>query len=48
MPNLRLEGLMTMAPLTMDKEVVRTAFARAGNCSRKSSPKKSPAHVSIT
>jgi pyridoxal phosphate enzyme (YggS family) len=29
MPNLRLEGLMTMAPLTMDKEVVRSCFARA-------------------
>jgi hypothetical protein len=29
MPNLRLEGLMTMAPLTLDKEVVRTAFGRA-------------------
>lgn len=29
MPNLRLEGMMTMAPLTMDKELVRAAFARA-------------------
>jgi hypothetical protein len=29
MPNLRLEGLMTMAPLTMDKEVIRSCFARA-------------------
>jgi PLP dependent protein len=29
MPNLRLEGLMTMAPLTMDKELVRSCFARA-------------------
>jgi pyridoxal phosphate enzyme (YggS family) len=29
MPNLRLEGLMTMAPLTMDKEIVRSCFARA-------------------
>ncbi|MEN6308556.1 MAG: alanine racemase, partial [Anaerohalosphaeraceae bacterium] len=29
MPNVRLEGLMTMAPLTMDKEVVRSSFARA-------------------
>jgi hypothetical protein len=29
MPNLRLEGLMCMAPLTMDKEIVRSCFARA-------------------
>lgn len=29
MPNLRLEGMMTMAPLTMDKELVRAAFGRA-------------------
>lgn len=29
MPNLRLIGLMTMAPLTMDKDRVRSSFARA-------------------
>jgi pyridoxal phosphate enzyme (YggS family) len=29
MPNLRLTGLMTMAPLTMDKDRVRASFARA-------------------
>ncbi|MBL7215371.1 MAG: YggS family pyridoxal phosphate-dependent enzyme [Phycisphaerae bacterium] len=29
MPNLRLIGLMTMAPLTMDKDRVRACFARA-------------------
>lgn len=29
MPNLRLTGLMTMAPLTMDKDRVRTSFTRA-------------------
>jgi len=29
MPNLRLVGLMTMAPLTMDKDRVRASFARA-------------------
>jgi hypothetical protein len=29
MPNLRLEGMMTMAPLTMDKDLVRTSFGRA-------------------
>jgi pyridoxal phosphate enzyme (YggS family) len=29
MPNLRLVGLMTMAPLTMDKNRVRASFARA-------------------
>ncbi len=29
MPNLRLVGLMTMAPLTMDKNKVRASFARA-------------------
>jgi pyridoxal phosphate enzyme (YggS family) len=29
MPNLRLTGLMTMAPLTMDKDRVRACFARA-------------------
>ena len=29
MPNLRLLGLMTMAPLTMDKDRVRASFARA-------------------
>ncbi|MCI0499975.1 MAG: YggS family pyridoxal phosphate-dependent enzyme [Planctomycetales bacterium] len=29
MPNLRLIGLMTMAPLTMDKDCVRASFARA-------------------
>ena len=29
MPNLRLVGLMTMAPLTMDKNCVRACFARA-------------------
>lgn len=29
MPNLRLVGLMTMAPLTMDKDCVRASFARA-------------------
>jgi PLP dependent protein len=29
MPNLRLEGLMTMSSLTMDKEIVRACFARA-------------------
>lgn len=28
MPNLRLIGLMTMAPLTMNKEIVRSCFAR--------------------
>jgi hypothetical protein len=28
MPNLRLIGLMTMAPLTMNKDVVRACFAR--------------------
>ena len=28
MPNLRLIGLMTMAPLTMNKEIVRACFAR--------------------
>ncbi len=29
MENLRLVGLMTMAPLTMDKDVVRACFVRA-------------------
>jgi pyridoxal phosphate enzyme (YggS family) len=29
MPNLRLVGLMTMAPLTLDKNRVRASFARA-------------------
>ncbi|MCE5185705.1 MAG: YggS family pyridoxal phosphate-dependent enzyme [Planctomycetaceae bacterium] len=29
MPNLRLIGLMTMAPLTMDKNRVRSSFTRA-------------------
>lgn len=29
MPNIRLIGLMTMAPLTMDKNKVRASFARA-------------------
>lgn len=29
MPNLRLMGLMTMAPLTMEKDRVRACFARA-------------------
>lgn len=29
MPNLRLVGLMTMAPLTMDKDRVRACFVRA-------------------
>ena len=29
LPNLRLVGLMTMAPLTMDKDRVRASFARA-------------------
>ena len=29
MPNLRLVGLMTMAPLTHNKDVVRACFARA-------------------
>jgi len=29
MPHLRLVGLMTMAPLTMDKDRVRACFARA-------------------
>jgi pyridoxal phosphate enzyme (YggS family) len=29
LPNLRLIGLMTMAPLTRDKDVVRACFARA-------------------
>jgi PLP dependent protein len=29
MPNLRLTGLMTMAPLTMDKNKARASFARA-------------------
>ncbi len=29
MPNLRLTGLMTMAPLTRDKDRVRTCFRRA-------------------
>ena len=29
MPNIRLVGLMTMAPLTMDKDRVRTCFTRA-------------------
>lgn len=28
MPNLRLIGLMTMAPLTMNKDIVRACFAR--------------------
>lgn len=28
MPNLRLVGLMTMAPLTMNKDIVRACFAR--------------------
>ncbi len=28
MPNLRLTGLMTMAPLTLNKDVVRACFAR--------------------
>ncbi len=28
MPHLRLEGLMTMAPLTMDKNIVRACFTR--------------------
>jgi PLP dependent protein len=29
MKNIRMEGLMTMAPLTMKKDVVRTCFVRA-------------------
>ncbi|MCE5339644.1 MAG: YggS family pyridoxal phosphate-dependent enzyme [Planctomycetaceae bacterium] len=29
MPNIRLAGLMTMAPLTMNKDLVRESFARA-------------------
>ena len=29
MPNLQLAGMMTMAPLTRDKDVVRACFARA-------------------
>jgi pyridoxal phosphate enzyme (YggS family) len=29
MPNIKLAGLMTMAPLTMDKDVVKESFARA-------------------
>jgi len=29
MPNLKLVGLMTMAPLTRDKDVVRACFSRA-------------------
>ncbi len=29
MPNLRLLGLMTMAPLTLNKDLVRACFARA-------------------
>jgi len=29
LPNLKLVGLMTMAPLTRDKDVVRACFARA-------------------
>lgn len=29
MPNLRLVGLMTMAPLTLNKDLVRSCFARA-------------------
>lgn len=29
MPNLRLTGLMTMAPLTMNKDIVRACFVRA-------------------
>jgi pyridoxal phosphate enzyme (YggS family) len=29
MPNIKLIGLMTMAPLTMDKDLVRESFARA-------------------
>lgn len=29
LPNLRLVGLMTMAPLTHDKDVIRTCFVRA-------------------
>jgi len=29
MPNIKLVGLMTMAPLTLDKDVVKESFARA-------------------
>ncbi len=29
LPNLQLIGLMTMAPLTRDKDVIRTCFVRA-------------------
>lgn len=29
MPNLKLVGLMTMAPLTLDKDLVKESFARA-------------------
>lgn len=29
LPNLKLIGLMTMAPLTRDKEIIRTCFVRA-------------------
>jgi pyridoxal phosphate enzyme (YggS family) len=29
LPNLKLAGLMTMAPLTRDKNVIRTCFSRA-------------------
>jgi len=29
LPNLKLVGLMTMAPLTLNKDVIRGCFARA-------------------
>jgi PLP dependent protein len=29
LPNLKLSGLMTMAPLTMNKDIVRSSFVRA-------------------
>jgi uncharacterized pyridoxal phosphate-containing UPF0001 family protein len=29
LPNLKLVGLMTMAPLTRDKDVIRACFVRA-------------------
>jgi len=29
MPNIKLAGLMTMAPLTLNKDLVKTSFARA-------------------
>ena len=29
MPNIKLAGLMTMAPLTLDKDIIKESFARA-------------------